>query len=151
MTALLVAAVAIACGRTTDRPGANASAAPTAPPPTVVDTSTPDDWKANCAARYLYRNELIFSATESTVDGRKVGTLSTSRAQYVETFAKLKLDGVPDLKAKRDQIVAMAGKAPGGARIGIVPELYEADRNLWDEVVRLGRAHGVDCLALEKK
>jgi hypothetical protein len=148
MTSLAVALVAVACGKPA---GVSSGGAPAATPTAAVDTSTPDDWRANCAARYHYRNELIFTTTETVENGRRVGSLSTARAQYVAAFTRLKLDGVPDLKAQRDQIMAMADKAPGGARISIGAALSKADRGLWEEVVRLAKAHDVDCQAFSRE
>jgi hypothetical protein len=152
VTALLVVLAATACGKSASNPGREASAAPPATPTRVVDTSTPEDWTANCAARYVYRNKLMFSATQSVRDGQTTATsLSTSRAPYRATFTSLKLDGVPELKAKRDQVLAMIDQASGGASVGIGAELNKADDALWEEVLRLAKAHGIDCLALEKK
>jgi hypothetical protein len=139
---------AAACGRSKDSAaGATAAATPSA---SAVDTSTADDWKANCAARHHYRNGLIFTATESTENGQKALALSTSRAPYLAAFAGLRLDGVPELKAQREQLLAMAEKTPGGNRIHIGPQLGQADRGLWEAVMRAAMAHGVDCQALEK-
>jgi hypothetical protein len=145
---LLVVPLTAACGRSTRQAGGDSAVVA---PTKVADTSTAEDWTANCASRHEYRNKLIFTATESTENGQRVVALSTSRAAYVATFQKLRLDGVPELKASRERLLALADKAPGGGRIAIGSELNKADAALWDSVVGLAKAHGVDCLALEAK
>jgi hypothetical protein len=146
--ALSVALGAAACGKSKDSAaGATASATPSA---SAVDASTADDWRANCAARHHYRNRLIFTATESTENGQRILALSTARAPYLAAFASLRLDGVPELKAQRDQLIAIAEKAPGGGRINVGTQLGQADRDIWEAVTRVAKAHGVDCQALEK-
>lgn len=113
----------------------------------AVDTSTAEDWQANCALHRQYHNGLIFSAVETTTpEGRRTVAWSTrDRDAYLDVFRQLKLEGVPDLKQRRDLILAEAAQAPGGSGIAILPKLDGMVRSLWKEIEAAALKHGVSC------
>jgi hypothetical protein len=113
----------------------------------VVDTSTAAEWRANCDLHRQYHNGLIFTAVETTTpDGQRAVAWSTrDRAAYLDLFRALALDGVPELKRRRDLILAEAALAPGGSGIAILPKLDEMVRSLWKEVEAAALRHGVSC------
>jgi hypothetical protein len=113
----------------------------------AVDTSTAEEWRANCALHRQYHNGLIFTAVETTTpDGQRAVAWSTrDRAAYLDLFRALALNGVPELKRRRDLILEEAARAPGGSGIAILPKLDEMVRSLWKEVEAAALRHGVSC------
>ena len=77
---------------------------------------------------------------------RRVVAWSTrDRTAYLDIFHTLALDGVPELKRRRDLILEEAARAPGGQGIAILPRLDEMVRSLWKEVEAAALRHGVSC------
>jgi len=115
--------------------------------PEAIDTSTGADWQVNCAQFRKYRGELIFTAAETTTpDGRRVvAWAANDRGAFLAVFRELALDGVPELKQRRDRILAEAEKAPGGGRIAILPELNGMIDSLWSDIEAAALRHGVSC------
>jgi hypothetical protein len=113
----------------------------------AVDTSTAADWQANCALFQEYHDGLIFSAIETTTaDGKRtVAWAAQDRARYLGVFLRLALDGVPELKLRRDRILEEAGKAPGGGSVAILPKLDGMVSALWKEIEAAAKKHGVSC------
>lgn len=110
-----------------------------------VDTSTPEDWKTNVALRDEYRGALIFTAVETTLPNgkREVCLTAHDRKAFVVIFQQLKLNGIPSLKARRDRILNMVEKAPGGNRINMPGDLCREVDSFWDEVLNRAKKHGV--------
>lgn len=139
----LLLAGATACGPAEKRAGEAARAET----PKAVDTSTAEDWQANCARHRQYHNGLIFSAVETTTpDGRRAVAWSTrDRDAFLDIFRGLKLEGVPELKQRRELILAEAAQAPGGSGIAILPKLDGMVRSFWNEIEATALKHGVSC------
>ncbi len=146
LAALLLAATA-ACGPAGGKAGGEAVQKPGEEAQAAVDTSTAEDWQANCALHRQYFNGLIFTAVETTLaDGQRAVAWSTrDRAAYLDVFLGLKLDGVPDLKRRRGLILAEAAQAPGGGGIAILPKLDGMVRSFWKEIEAAAQRHGVAC------
>ncbi|MBN2345789.1 MAG: hypothetical protein JXO51_05305 [Candidatus Aminicenantes bacterium] len=115
--------------------------------PKAVDTSTAADWQVNCAQFRTYRGELIFTAAETTTaDGQRVvAWAANDRAAFLAVFRGLALDGVPELKRRRDRILAEAEHAPGGGRLVILPGLSGMIDSLWRDIEAEAQRHGISC------
>lgn len=113
----------------------------------AADSSTAEDWQVNCAQFRKYRGELIFTAAETTsADGRRVvAWAANDRDAFLAVFRGLALDGVPELKRRRDRILAEAEKAPGGGRLAILPGLSAMIDSLWRDIEAAAKTRGIAC------
>ncbi len=144
---LAVMATAVSCGGGKETVRATGGAEAKKAAAEAVDTSTSADWQANCAQFRRYNGELIFTATETTAaDGKRaVAWMANDRGAFLAVFRDLTLDGVPELKQRRDRIVAEAEKAPGDRTVAIFPDLSALIDSLWSDIAAAARKHGVDC------
>lgn len=145
--ALLLIVMATACGNGKEGAPAAAMAGAKEAIPEPRDTSTSADWQVNCAQFRKYNGELIFTATETTApDGKRaVAWMANDRGAFLAVFRGLALDGVPELKQRRDRIVAEAEKAPGDGTVTIFPDLSALIDSLWSDIAAAAGKHGVSC------
>ncbi len=110
-----------------------------------VDNSTKEDWETNLALRHEYRNDVIFTATETTSPtGKKEMTLvAHDRHAIISIFERLELAGVPSMHKRRMNILKMIEQSPGGERLDMSRKLATDISNFWEDVLRYAKKHGV--------
>lgn len=99
-------------------------------------------WVKNCALRVKYRNELIFSATQT---GNSVSMVAQNRKAYISVFKGLLLDDERAIKSRRDKILKMITKAPGEYTVIISAELDREVDTLWEDIVKKAQSLGIKC------
>lgn len=111
-----------------------------------VDNSTAEDWKTNIALWKEYRSKLVFTATETTspTGKKEYSLIAHNRKALISIFESLKLDGVPSMDEKRENILKMINNAPGGNRVNMSGKLSTDISNFWDKVLKYAEKHGVN-------
>ena len=110
-----------------------------------VDNSTKEDWETNLALRHEYRNDVIFTATETTSPtGKKEMTLvAHDRHAIISIFERLELEGVPSMHKRRVNILEMIEQSSGGERLDMSGKLATDISNFWEDVLKYAKKHGV--------
>jgi len=110
-----------------------------------VDSSTKEDWEINLALRHEYRNDVIFTAAETTSPtGKKEMTLvAHDRHAIISIFERFELEGVPSMDKRRDDILKMIKESPGGERLYMSGKLATDISNFWEDVLKYAKKRGV--------
>jgi len=110
-----------------------------------IDDSTKEDWETNLALRHEYRNDVIFTATETTSPtGKKEMTLvAHDRDAIISIFERLELEGVPSMHKRRVNILEMIEQSSGGERLDMSGKLATDISNFWEDVLKYAKKHGV--------
>ena len=68
-----------------------------------IDDSTKEDWEKNLALRHEYRNDVIFTATETTspTGKKEMSLVANDRDTIISIFERLELARVPSMHKKR--------------------------------------------------
>jgi len=110
-----------------------------------ADNSTKEDWETNLALRHEYRNDVIFTATETTspTEKKEMSLVAHDRDKIISIFERLELEGVPSMNERRDDILKMIKQSPGGERLDMSGKLATDISNFWEDVLKYAKKHGV--------
>ncbi len=110
-----------------------------------VDNSTKEDWETNLALRHEYRNDVIFTAAETTspTGKKEMSLVAHDRDEIIPIFERLELEGVPSMDERRDNILKMIKQSPGGKRLDMSGKLATDISNFWEDVLNYAKKHGV--------
>ena len=110
-----------------------------------IDDSTKEDWETNLALRHEYRNDVIFTATETTSPAGKkeMSLVAHDRDAIISIFERLELSGVPSMHKRRMNILKIIEQSPGGERLDMSGKLATDISNFWEDVLKYAKKHGV--------
>ncbi len=84
--------------------------------------------------------------SDSVPDGKSVSVWTADdRDDFLAVFHELALDGMPELKKRRNRILAEAEKAQRGERLVLLPDLSAMIDSLWRDIETTTEKHGVSC------